>query len=339
LIAGKPHAALPNLAERRPVMDRRSLFALIGALPLPALAQGGGWPSRQVRMVSSSPPAGASDILTRTVAQALQEQTGQSFVVENRAGAGGVLGSDLVAKSAPDGYTWLTTNVGPQAIFRELQKNLPYDTRTDFRHVTILGTLPLVLIVGRQQPFRNLADYLAAAKARPGAMNFGSGGNGTLHHLTGELVNSTAGVRITHVPYRGAQAATTDVIGGRIEGMWDSLPSAAPHIRQGSVHALAVSSASRSPAFPDVPTLTEQGVSVATTNWFGLAGPANVPEEIVQAMYTQLRRAFDSAPVKERFASIGVEPVGRPPEETQRYVLAEIDRWSAVVRDTGVTME
>lgn len=318
-------------------MHRRTLLAMTAVLPLPALAQDR-WPSRSVRMVSSSPPAGASDILTRTVAQALQDQTGQPFVVENRPGAGGVVGSDFVAKAAPDGYTWLTTNVGPQAIFRELIRNLPYDTRTDFRPVTILGTLPLVLIVGPGQP-QTLAAYLDAARARPGQMNFGSGGNGTLHHLTGELVNAAAGVRITHVPYRGAQAATTDVLGGRIEGMWDSLPSAAPHIRGGSVRALAVSSANRSPAFPDIPTLKEQGVDVVTTNWFGLAGPARLPEEIVQAMYAQLRRALASQPVRDRFASIGVEIVGEPPDVTQRYVLAEIDRWSAVVRATGVTMD
>jgi tripartite-type tricarboxylate transporter receptor subunit TctC len=318
-------------------MNRRQVLAA-ALLPLPALAQGA-WPNRPVRMISSAPPAGASDILTRTLSQALQDQTGQPFVVENRAGAGGVVGSDFVAKSAPDGYTWITTNVGPQAIFRELHRNLPYDTRTDFRHVTIVGTLPLVLIVGKDQPFRDMAAYLAAARARPGAMNFGSGGNGTLHHLTGELLNSTANVRITHVPYRGAQAATADVLGGRIEGMWDSLPSAAPHIRSGNVRALALSSAARSPAFPEIPTLAELGVAVTTTNWFGIAGPGRVPEEIVQAMYAQLRRALGSAPVKERFATIGVEIVGEPPDVTQRYVLAEIERWSAMVRATGVTMD
>jgi tripartite-type tricarboxylate transporter receptor subunit TctC len=318
-------------------MNRRQVLAA-ALLPLPALAQAT-WPSRPVRMISSAPPAGASDILTRTLSQALQEQTGQPFVVENRAGAGGVVGSDFVAKSAPDGYTWITTNVGPQAIFRELHRSLPYDTRTDFRHVTIVGTLPLVLIVGKDQPVRDLAQYLAAARARPGAMNFGSGGNGTLHHLTGELLNSTADVRITHVPYRGAQAATADVLGGRIEGMWDSLPSAAPHIRAGTVRALALSSAARSPAFPEIPTLAELGVAVTTTNWFGIAGPGRVPEEIVQAMYAQLRRALESGPVKERFSAIGVEIVGEPPDVTQRYVLAEIERWSAVVRATGVTMD
>ena len=321
-------------------MRRRTLLSALASLPaVPAVAQHG-WPSRPVRIVSSSPPAGASDILSRTLAAALQEQTGQSFVVENRPGAGGVVGSDVVAKSAPDGTTWLTTNVGPQAIFRELHRNLPYDTRTDFRHVTIIGTLPLVLIVGRDQPFATLADYLAAAKARPGALNFGSGGNGTLHHLTGELLKAAAGVDIAHVPYRGAQAATTDVIGGRIESMWDSLPSAAPHLRSGSVRGLAVSSAGRSAAFPDIPTLAEQGFpSVVTTNWFGLAGPARLPEEIVQAMYAQLRQALASPTVRERLAAIGVEPVGEPPDATQRFVLAEIDRWSAVVRATGVTMD
>jgi len=195
------------------------------------------------------------------------------------------------------------------------------------------------LFVGKDQPFRTLADYVAAARARPDGLNFGSGGNGTLHHLTGELFNAAAGMRVTHVPYRGAQAATVDVLGGRIESMWDSLPSAAPHLRSGNVRALALSSANRSAAFPDIPTLAEQGFpTVVTTNWFGLAGPARVPEEIVQALNAQLRRALASPVVQERLAAIGVEPVGDSAEATQRYVLAEIDRWSEVVRSTGVTM-
>jgi tripartite-type tricarboxylate transporter receptor subunit TctC len=320
-------------------MQRRSLLAAAALLPLPALAQQPAWPSRAVRMVSSSPPAGASDILTRTISAALQEQTGQPFVVENRPGAGGVVGSDFVAKSAPDGHTWITTNVGPQAIFRQLRRDLPYDTRTDFKHATLLATLPLVLIVGKDQPFDNLGEYLAAAKARPGAMNFGSGGNGTLHHLTGELVNRTAGVQIAHVPYRGAQAAANDVIGGRIEGMWDSLPSAAPHMRNGVVRAIAVSTERRSGAFPDVPTLKQQGVDVATINWFGLAAPGRTPDELVQAMYVQLRRALQSEPVKARFATIGVDPGGEPPDVTQRFVLSEIERWSDVVQQVGVTLD
>lgn len=326
-------------------MRRRTLLTALAtpiALPpiaLPALAQGA-WPSRPVRIISSSPPAGASDILSRTVAAAMQEQTGQSFLVENRPGAGGVVGSDFVAKSPPDGYTWLTTNVGPQAIFRELVRNMPYDTRADFRHVTIIGTLPVVLIVNPGLPFRTLADYIAAAKARPGAINFGSGGNGTLHHLTAELLKAAAGIDITHVPYRGAQAATADVLGGRIEGMIDSLPSAATHIRSGAVRALAVSSARRNAAFPNIPTFAESGFpDLVTTNWFSIAGPARVPEDIIQAMYAQLKRALDSAPVRDRLASIGVEPGGDPPDVTQRYIHSEIDRWGAVVRATGVKLD
>jgi tripartite-type tricarboxylate transporter receptor subunit TctC len=321
-------------------MRRRTLLTALAALPgAPALAQAP-WPSRPVRMISSAPPGGASDILTRTLAQALQEQTGQTFVVENRAGAGGVVGSDHVAKSPPDGYTWMTTNVGPQAIFPALRRDLPYDTRRDFRHVTIIGTLPLVLIVGRDQPFRTLEDYLAAARARPGAMNFGSGGNGTLHHLTGELLKAAAQVDIAHVPYRGAQAATADVIGGRIEGMWDSLPSAAVHLRSGAVRGIALSTARRSTAFPEIPTLAEQGLpGVVTTNWFGLAGRSEVPDAIVQALYVQLRQALASDLVKTRFAALGVEAGGETPEDSQRYALSEIDRWAEVVRTTGVTLD
>jgi tripartite-type tricarboxylate transporter receptor subunit TctC len=321
-------------------MHRRSLLAALAVAPaMPAFAQGS-WPSRPVRMISSAPPGGASDILTRTLAQALQEQTGQPFPVENRSGAGGVVASDLVAKSPPDGYVWMTTNVGPQAIFPSLRRDLPYDTQRDFRNITIIGTLPLVLIVGKDQPFRDLAAYIAAAKARPGALNFGSGGNGTLHHLTGELLKAAAGIDIAHVPYRGAQAATADVIGGRIEGMWDSLPSAAVHIRSGAVRALAVSTATRSAAFPEIPTLAEQGFpTVVTTNWFGLAGPAAVPDDVVAAFYAQLQRALASEAVRSRYASIGVDPGGTPPAETQAYVMAEIERWGAVVRATGVTLD
>ena len=323
-------------------MQRRALIVAPAALAAPAArAQApAAWPSRPVRLISSAPPAGASDILTRTLAEALQRQTGQIFVVENRPGAGGVIGTEVVVASPPDGHTWLTSNVGPQAIFPHLQSNLSYDARRALRHATIIGMLPLVLFVGREQPFANLADYIAAARARPGAVHFGSGGNGTLHHLTGEMLKSAAGVDLTHVPYRGAQAATTDVIGGRIESMWDSLPSAAPHLRNGTVRALAVSTQTRSPAFPDIPTLVEQGLpQVVTTNWFGIAGPAAIPDAIVDRMSEALRSALGTATVRERLATIGVEPLGMPAAEAQAFVIAEIERWGAVVRRTGVRLE
>ena len=239
-------------------LTRRVLLAA----PALLLTRPGGaqaaWPTRAVRLISSSPPAGASDILTRTLGNSLQMQLGQSFIIENRPGGGGIIGADAVAKSPPDGYVWLTTAVASQAINATLMHQ-PYDPRKDFRHVTIFGRLPLVLLVNKDLPIKTLADYVALAKAKPGALNFGTGGVGTLHHLTAELLKIAAGIDIVHVPYRGAQASTQDVIGGRIESMFDSLPSAAPHIRTGLMRAIAVSGDKRNPSFPEIPTIAEQG--------------------------------------------------------------------------------
>jgi len=319
---------------------RRHLLAAGAALLAARSASSqAAWPNRSVRLISSSPPAGASDILTRTLAQALQEQTGQSFVVENKAGAAGVIGSDFVAKSAPDGYTWLTANVGPQAINQTLLPQQPFDSRKDFRYVTIIGRLPIVMLVNKDVPAKDLKEFVALAKSKPGALNFGSGGNGTLLHLTGELLKIAAGIDVLHVPYRGAQAATQDLMGGRLEAMFDSLPSAAPHIRSGTVRALAVSTAARSPTFPEIPTIAEQGYpAVVTTNWFAFAGPAGVADDVIVRMHTECARALKSPAVVERLASIGVEPGGDPPAETQAFVLAEVERWAKVVTETGTKM-
>jgi tripartite-type tricarboxylate transporter receptor subunit TctC len=322
------------------MLTRRRMLAVTAALLGSSTGRAeAAWPNRNVRLISSSPPAGASDILTRTLGQALQEHLGQSFIVENRAGGGGVIGTDFVAKSPPDGYAWLTTNVGPQAINATLLPHQPFDPRKDFRHVTIVGRLPVVMLVNKDVPARDLKEFVALAKAKPGALNFGSGGNGTLLHLNGELLKIAAGIAMQHVPYRGAQAATQDLIGGRIEAMFDSLPSAAPHIRSGTVRALAVSTAERSPTFPEIPTMAEQGYPrVVTTNWFGIAGPAALPDDIVAKMYAALAHALKLPAVIERFGAIGVQPGGDPPAETQTFVLAEIERWAKVVKETGVTV-
>jgi tripartite-type tricarboxylate transporter receptor subunit TctC len=321
------------------MLTRRTFLAATAASLGSAAFAETPWPNRNVRLISSSPPAGASDILTRTLGQALQDHLGQSFIVENRAGGGGVIGTDFVAKSPPDGYTWLTTNVGPQAINATLLPHQPFDARKDFRHVTIVGRLPVVMLVNKDVPAKDLKEFVALAKAKPGGLNFGSGGNGTLLHLTGELLKIAAGIDLQHVPYRGAQAATQDLIGGRIEAMFDSLPSAAPHIRSGTVRALAVGTAERSPTFPEIPTIAEQGYpQVVTTNWFGIAGPAALPDEIVAKMHAELVRALALPSVTERFASIGVQPGGDTPSATQAFVLAEIERWAKVVKETGVTV-
>jgi tripartite-type tricarboxylate transporter receptor subunit TctC len=319
--------------------SRRTIVAGLAVLAVRPSAGQATWPARLVRLISSSPPAGASDILSRTIANALQGQLGQSFVVENRPGGGGIIGADAVAKSPPDGYTWLTTAVASQAINATLLQQ-PYNPRTDFRHVTIIGRLPLVMLVNKDLPVQSLKDYVALAKSQPGKLNFGTGGVGTLHHLTGELLKLAAGINIVHVPYRGAQAATQDLLGGRIESMFDSLPSAVPHLRAGSVRGIAVSGAARSSAFPDIPTMAEQGFpEITSTNWFGVAGPAGVPEEIVSRMHTEIARALASPSVRDRFASIGVEPGGDKPNDAHAFVLAEIERWARVIKETGTTAQ
>ena len=316
---------------------RRTIIAGLAMLAVrPARAQAP-WPTRLVRLVSSSPPAGASDILSRTLANALQSQLGQSFVVENRPGGGGIIGADMVAKSAPDGYTWLTTAVASQAINATLLHQ-PYNPRKDFRHVTIIGRLPLVMLVNKDLPVQSLKDYVALAKSQPGKLNFGTGGVGTLHHLTGELLKLAGGINIVHVPYRGAQAATQDLLGGRIESMFDSLPSAVPHLRAGTVRGIAISGAERSPAFPDIPTMAEQGFpQITSTNWFGVAGPTGVPEEIVTRLHAEIVRALATPAVRDRFIGIGVEPGGDTPDQTQAFVLGEIERWARVIKETGTT--
>jgi tripartite-type tricarboxylate transporter receptor subunit TctC len=321
-------------------LTRRHLLAASAALLGTGISRADTpWPNRTVRLISSSPPAGASDILTRTLGHELETHLGQTFVVENRAGGGGVIGTDAVAKAPPDGYTWLTTNVGPQAINATLLPHQPFDARKDFRHVTIIGRLPVVMLVNKDVPAKDLKEFVALAKAKPGGLNFGSGGNGTLLHLTGELLKIAAGIELQHVPYRGAQAATQDLIGGRIEAMFDSVPSAAPHIRSGTVRALAVGTAERSATFPEIPTIAEQGYpTVVTTNWFGIAGPAALPDDIVMKMHAELVRALKLPAVLERFESIGVQPGGDAPADTQAFVLAEIERWAKVVKDTGVTV-
>jgi tripartite-type tricarboxylate transporter receptor subunit TctC len=321
------------------LLTRRSVLAASAVLLAGRGHAQAVWPSRPVRMISSSPPAGASDILTRTISNELQSHLGQSFVIENRPGGGGIIGADLVAKAPPDGYTWLTTAVASQAINATLMPHQPYNPRKDFRHVTILGRLPLVMLVNKDLPVRNVPEYVALAKQKPGQLNFGTGGVGTLHHMTGQLLKLAAGIDIVHVPYRGAQASTQDLLGGRIESMFDSLPSAAPHIRNGVVRAIAVCTAERSPSFPEIPTIAEQGYpQVVTTNWFGIAGPAGVPEEIVRKMHAEIVRALALPAVKTRLEGIGVQPGGDTPDETQAFVLGEIERWAKVVKETGTTM-
>jgi tripartite-type tricarboxylate transporter receptor subunit TctC len=322
-------------------MTRR--FGVCVLLAIGAICLTGGspraedWPAKPIRVIVGNPPAGTSDVLMRLVAPSMSQRLGQTVVVDNKPGAGGVVGTDLAAKSPPDGYTFVVTNVATFAIGATLYEKLQYDPRKDFAQVALFGTMPTVLVVNKDLPIRTLADYVAMAREKPGQVNFGSGGNGTLHHLTGTLLARAAGIDIVHVPYRGAAAAMQDVMGGQIQSMIDTLPAATPHIKGGNVRAIAVSSAKRSPAYPDLPALAESYPQVVTTNWFGLAAPAGVADRILDRMHDELVHALSLPDVRARFAEFGVEISGLGRAEVKKFVDDEIDRWSVIVRESGAT--
>jgi tripartite-type tricarboxylate transporter receptor subunit TctC len=263
----------------------------------------------------------------------MSQRLGQTLVIDNKPGAGGILGTDLAAKSAPDGYTFVVTNVATFAIDATLYEKLQYDPRKDFAQIGLFGTMPTVLVVNKDLPVHTLADYVELARTKPGEVHFGSGGNGTLHHLTGAMLSRAAGVELVHVPYRGAAAAMQDVMGAQIESMIDTLPAATPHIKGGSVRAIAVSGGERSPAWPDVPAMAETYKEVVTTNWFGLAAPAGVPGPVLDRMHDVFVQAVTE--MKPRLADFGVETSTMSRAEVTTFVAGEIRLWAKVVRESG----
>jgi tripartite-type tricarboxylate transporter receptor subunit TctC len=317
--------------------DRRALLLALAALPLarPALAQGA-WPARPVRVVVPFAPGGATDILGRLTATELGNALGQPFVVENRAGAGGNIGSDLVAKSPPDGYTLLFGAAGNIGINPTLFSNMPYDPARDLVPVSLIAEVTNVLVVHPSVNARSVQELLALARATPGGLVYASSGNGSTIHLSAELFAAMTGLAMTHVPYRGSGPAMADLLGGRVALMFDNLPSALPHVREGRLRALAVTAARRSPVLPDLPTIAEAGVpGYEATSWFGLFAPAGTPREIVDRMAREMARFARRPEVAERIHALGAEPITNTPEEFAVMVRAEIEKWGAVVRASG----
>jgi tripartite-type tricarboxylate transporter receptor subunit TctC len=317
--------------------DRRALLLALAALPLarPALAQGA-WPARPVRVVVPFAPGGATDILGRLTATELGNALGQPFVVENRAGAGGNIGSDLVAKSPPDGYTLLFGAAGNIGINPTLFSNMPYDPARDLVPVSLIAQVTNVLVVHPSVNARSVQELLALARATPGGLVYASSGNGSTIHLSAELFAAMTGLAMTHVPYRGSGPAMADLLGGRVALMFDNLPSALPHVREGRLRALAVTAARRSPVLPDLPTIAEAGVpGYEATSWFGLFAPAGTPREIVDRMAREMARFARRPEVAERIHALGAEPITNTPEEFAVMVRAEIEKWGAVVRASG----
>ncbi|MBX9701351.1 MAG: tripartite tricarboxylate transporter substrate binding protein [Acetobacteraceae bacterium] len=318
---------------------RRHLLAAPALLALPGLAQGQApWPSRPVRLINPYAPGGTSDIIVRPLAERLQTRFGQPFIVENRAGAGGTIGTAAAAAERPDGYTLLVSNTGPLAVAPALFPSLPYDPNRAFTWITMLGGAPIVCAVKGDGPIRTMADYIATARRRPDEVSFGSSGVGSAGHLTGVLFGMETGTTLLHVPFRGAGEAQQAVLGGQTTSLWDTSGANAAAIRAGNLRGIAVSSAERIAALPDVPTVRELGLpGVVSTNWFLVCGPAGLDPAIAARLGAAFREILAEPATRERLENVGVVPLGTPtPAEIAGFVAQEGARWGHVVRTAGV---
>jgi tripartite-type tricarboxylate transporter receptor subunit TctC len=321
------------------MLDRRSLLALPALLPGAALAQAP-WPSRPMRIIVPFPPGGYVDTLARPLAARLPATLGQPVVVENRPGANGNLGADLVAKAAPDGYTWLMSSSGPLAGNQFVYAQMPYETRSAFAPTSLLVNTPKVVVVNRGRPWQNLSELLAAARAAPDGLRAGSAGNGSSLHLALELLKQQSGTRILHIPYRGAAPAVTDLLAGQIDLLVDNLPNILPQIRDGAVRALAVATPQRLPQLPDVPTTAEAGLpSFVFGSWFGLAAPARTPPEIVARMSAAVDAALREPEIGGRMAEQGAQVIGGTPEAFAAFIAAQTPLLEALIRGANIRAE
>jgi tripartite-type tricarboxylate transporter receptor subunit TctC len=321
-----------------------SAVALGAVMCSTALAQSN-WPNKPVRIIVPFAPGGTTDILARAVAPELSKAFGQSFIVENKAGAGGNVGADMVAKSAPDGYTLLMGTVGTHGINRALYDKLPFDPIKDFAPVTLVAGVPNVMVVNSERAkalgINNVADFIRVAKASPGKLNMASSGNGTSIHLSGELFKSMSGTFMVHFPYRGSSPALLDMVAGNMDVMFDNLPSSLPHIRSGKLKALGVTSLQRSAALPDVPTIEEAGnlKGFDATSWFGLLAPAGTPADIVNRIQQETAKSFATPAIKEKLLSQGAIPGGNTPAEFAKMIDAEHKKWAQVVKISGAKVD
>ena len=316
-------------------------FALGATLAIVAAwASAQAYPVKPIRIVVPFPPGGATDILARDVAQKLTEAWGQQVIVDNRPGAGGNIGSELVAHSAPDGYTLEMGTVGTHAINASLYAKMPYDHVKDFAPVILVAGVPNVLVVNNAVPANSVAELIAYAKANPGKLNFASSGNGTSIHLSGELFKVMAGVQMTHIPYKGSAPAMQDLLGGQVQLMFDNLPPSLPQIKGGKLRALAVTSSTRAPALPDVPTIAESGLpGFEASSWFGILAPAGTPPAIIAKVNAEVNKWLGSPEGKEKLAAIGANAAGGSPEDFARHIQTETAKWAKVVKESGAKVD
>ena len=309
-------------------------------LSFAALALGQNYPAKSVRMVVPfAAGAGSNDIMARLIAQKLTDSFGQQFVVDNRPGASGIIGCDIVAKAPPDGYTVLVMSL-TYTVLPSLFSKLPFDPVKDLTPVTMLASAPLMLVVNPSLPVKSVQEFIAYAKANPGKLNFGSGGAGATPHLAGEMLKSMAGLQVTHIPYKGGAPALADLIGGQIQFMLENIPGTLPFVKAGKLRALAITDLKRSPLLPDLPTLDESGLKgYQIVGWNGLFVPAGTPPAIINKLYTGVVSALALPDVKERLSVLGADGVGDTPQHFAAFIKADIAKWAQVVKTAGIKIE
>jgi len=312
----------------------------LGLLLLTSNAISQNYPNKPIKLVVPFPPGGPTDIVARPLALLLGELLKEQVVIENKGGAGGSIGADLVAKSAPDGYTLLMGTVGTNAINGSLYKQLPYDMTKDFTPIALVATAPVVIVVNSNDRIKTLGELIADARQKPDTIAYGTAGNGTPGHLTAALFESTTQTKLKHIPYKGSAPAVTDLIGNQIPLMFDPIQSVLPHITSGKLRALAVTSKTRSPLLPNVPTVAELGYpQFESTAWWALFGPAKLPDGITKKLRSDTEKVAQSAAFKDRLGNLGVQPNTEFKESLANFQTSEIAKWARVVRDSGATID
>jgi tripartite-type tricarboxylate transporter receptor subunit TctC len=333
----------------RPRIDhapkRRTLaLAVLGAgvlalAPFAAQAQAA-FPSKALTMVVPFSAGGTTDILARVVGQFMSKDLGQPVIIDNRAGAGGNIGAQMVARAAPDGYTILMGTVGTHAINQSLYKKMAFDPIKDFSPISRVALVPNLLVANPSQPFKTVKEMIAYAKANPGKLTFASSGSGSSIHLSGEMFQQMAGVEMQHIPYKGSAPAITDLLGGQTAVMFDNMPSAIGHVRAGKLRAIAVTTPNRSPALPNVPTIAESGVpGYSATSWFGILAPAGTPAPVIARLNASILKALADPEVKKKLAEQGAEPHGEKPEQFAEFIRSETAKWGQTVKVSGATAD
>lgn len=321
---------------KQPCFRSGAMLCALAAIAAHAPAGAQVYPQKPVRLVVGVPAGGTTDVVARLVGQKLGEQLGQQVVIENRGGAGGNIGAELVAKAPPDGYTLFLATIGTMTINPSLYSKMPFDTLRDFAAISQLTSMPQLLVVHPSVPVKTVKELIAYAKSRPGQLNFASGGAGTAIHLAGELFKTMAGVDMVHIAYKGSAPAMTDLIGGQVSLMFDQILTSLPHAQGGKLRALAVTTEKRSPAAPQIPTIAEAALpGYAVTTWHGLLAPAGTPRDVVNRLSGEAARALQSPDIRDRFASQGVDPVSSTPEAFAAMMKAELEKWRRVIAASG----